>query len=121
MHTRRVNNRYGSAYPCSFERRYQINYGAKSKKGRLDGVTWVSDGPFISVGNVSELRSSGMMPMLTSLRYFLDTAVSKHCFVVPSREEGQVPGLQHVLLRCVRTDHRGHAVERGGHNDELSG
>lgn len=62
---------------------YQINCGAKSEKV-VDNVTWVPDGRFISVGNVSELRPPGMVPTLASLRYFPDTSASKYCFVIPA-------------------------------------
>jgi hypothetical protein len=52
-------------------------------------VTWVPDGPFVGVGNVSELRSPGMMPMLSSLRYFPDTAASKYCYAVPAKKKAR--------------------------------
>ncbi|XP_062199650.1 probable LRR receptor-like serine/threonine-protein kinase At1g67720 [Phragmites australis] len=64
---------------------YQINCGAKSGKVVGD-LTWVPDGPFINVGNVSELRSPGMMPMLSSLRYFPDTSARKYCYVIPAKK-----------------------------------
>ncbi|TVU09816.1 hypothetical protein EJB05_43312, partial [Eragrostis curvula] len=106
---------------------YQINCGAKSEKV-AGGVTWVSDAPFINVGNVSELRSPGMMPMLASLRYFPDTAASKYCYVVPAEMHarylvrttyyyGGFDGRQGAA--GVRPDHRGDAVEPGGHRGGL--
>ncbi|XP_062193163.1 probable LRR receptor-like serine/threonine-protein kinase At1g67720 [Phragmites australis] len=67
---------------------YQISCGAKSEKVVGD-VTWVPDGRFIDVGNVTELRSPDMMPMLSSLRYFPDMSARKYCYVIPAEKHAK--------------------------------
>ncbi|CAN6167205.1 unnamed protein product [Urochloa humidicola] len=63
---------------------YQINCGATSEQV-AGNVTWIPDGPFINSGKAAALDSrGGMMPMLSSLRYFPDASASKHCYVVPA-------------------------------------
>uniref|UniRef100_A0A0E0GN80 Malectin-like domain-containing protein n=1 Tax=Oryza nivara TaxID=4536 RepID=A0A0E0GN80_ORYNI len=65
---------------------YQISCGATSEKVVGD-VTWVPDGRFVSVGNVSDMRSPGVLPVLSSLRYFPDTSARKYCYVVPAERK----------------------------------
>jgi len=73
---------------------YQISCGATSAKV-AGNVTWVPDGAFINhVGKAAELTGSpGVMPMLSSLRYFPTADASssssaatttKYCYVVPA-------------------------------------
>lgn len=64
---------------------YQISCGATSDKV-AGNVTWVADGAFIHAGKVAELDSPGVMPMLSSLRYFPPDASSaaKYCYAVPA-------------------------------------
>ncbi|OEL34689.1 putative leucine-rich repeat receptor-like serine/threonine-protein kinase [Dichanthelium oligosanthes] len=67
---------------------YQISCGATSNK--VSGnVTWVPDGPFINTGKVAEIDTPGVMPMLSSLRYFPDASARKHCYVVPAERHAR--------------------------------
>ncbi|KAF0898687.1 hypothetical protein E2562_009305 [Oryza meyeriana var. granulata] len=67
---------------------YQINCGARSEKVVGD-VTWVPDGRFVTVGNASDLQSPGLLPVLSSLRYFPDTSARKYCYVVPAERKSK--------------------------------
>jgi Malectin-like domain len=61
---------------------YLINCGSTEEKTYND-VTWISDGDFIKVGNVSEIGLPNLMPMLSTLRYFPDESARKSCYTVP--------------------------------------
>ncbi|XP_006660701.1 probable LRR receptor-like serine/threonine-protein kinase At1g67720 [Oryza brachyantha] len=65
----------------------QISCGATSEKVVGD-VTWVPDaGRFVGVGNATDLKSPGVLPVLSSLRYFPDTSARKYCYVVPAERK----------------------------------
>ncbi|KAG8049995.1 hypothetical protein GUJ93_ZPchr0009g144 [Zizania palustris] len=66
---------------------YQISCGARSEEVVGD-VTWDPDGRFVSVGNATDLHSSpGVLPVLSSLRYFPDISARKYCYVVPTERK----------------------------------
>ncbi|RLN34703.1 putative leucine-rich repeat receptor-like serine/threonine-protein kinase [Panicum miliaceum] len=67
---------------------YQINCGATSEQV-AGNVTWVPDGPFVHGGEAAQLGSPGVMPMLSSLRYFPDASARKHCYVVPAERHAR--------------------------------
>ncbi|XP_008782339.3 probable LRR receptor-like serine/threonine-protein kinase At1g67720 [Phoenix dactylifera] len=69
-------------------RGYFINCGA-SKEETLSGIRWTSDTEFISVGNVSEIKVAGVVPILSQVRYFPDKSARKYCFVFPVNKEGK--------------------------------
>lgn len=67
---------------------HQINCGAGSEHA-AGNVTWVPDGRFVTVGNATDIKSPGTMPMLSSLRYFPDTSARKYCYVLPAEKKAK--------------------------------
>ncbi|KAL6656136.1 hypothetical protein ACP70R_006962 [Stipagrostis hirtigluma subsp. patula] len=67
---------------------YQLSCGARSDEV-VGGVTWVPDAAFIGVGNATELRSPGVVPTLSSLRYFPDASARKYCYVFPAQKRAR--------------------------------
>ncbi|KAK1256937.1 putative leucine-rich repeat receptor-like serine/threonine-protein kinase [Acorus gramineus] len=64
-------------------RGFSINCGS-SNQSTVGGVEWITDDGFTTAGNKSTLRTTpGLMPVLSTLRYFPDTFARKYCFVIP--------------------------------------
>ncbi|KAJ6839640.1 putative LRR receptor-like serine/threonine-protein kinase [Iris pallida] len=63
-------------------RAYLINCGGKDKV-TAGGVEWVPDDVFIGVGNSSKVDTPGILPQLSTLRYFPDGSARKYCYVIP--------------------------------------
>ena len=47
------------------------------------------DEGFVSVGNKSTVNQSGILPILSSLRYFPDTSARKYCYTFPVIKGGK--------------------------------
>ncbi|KAL0909601.1 hypothetical protein M5K25_020485 [Dendrobium thyrsiflorum] len=62
-------------------RGYYINCGAATEEN-IDGIPWIPDEGFVIGGNVSQIYTPGIMPLLSTLRYFPDTKARKSCFVI---------------------------------------
>ncbi|XP_020591308.1 receptor-like protein kinase At3g21340 isoform X2 [Phalaenopsis equestris] len=62
-------------------RGYYINCGAPTEEN-IEGIPWIPDEGFVNGGNVSQIDSPGIMPLLSTLRYFPDTKSRKNCFVI---------------------------------------
>uniref|UniRef100_A0A0D9XEH9 Malectin-like domain-containing protein n=1 Tax=Leersia perrieri TaxID=77586 RepID=A0A0D9XEH9_9ORYZ len=65
---------------------YQINCGA-TLETVVGDVTWVPDTRFVTAGNATDLQSPGVLPVLSSLRYFPDTTARKYCYVIPAERK----------------------------------
>ncbi|KAG0487083.1 hypothetical protein HPP92_009178 [Vanilla planifolia] len=62
-------------------RGYYINCGSP-KEEDIDGIKWIPDEGFINGGNVSKINTPGIIPLLSTLRYFPDKIARKNCFVI---------------------------------------
>ncbi|XP_020678696.1 putative leucine-rich repeat receptor-like serine/threonine-protein kinase At2g14440 [Dendrobium catenatum] len=62
-------------------RGYYINCGAATEEN-IDGIPWIPDEGFVIGGNVSQIYTPGIIPLLSTLRYFPDTKARKSCFVI---------------------------------------
>ncbi|KAH0453769.1 hypothetical protein IEQ34_018093 [Dendrobium chrysotoxum] len=60
---------------------YYINCGAATEEN-IDGIPWIPDEGFVIGGNVSQIYTPSIMPLLSTLRYFPDTKARKNCFVI---------------------------------------
>ncbi|KAG0485305.1 hypothetical protein HPP92_009384 [Vanilla planifolia] len=60
---------------------YYINCGSP-KEEDIDGIKWIPDEGFINGGNVSKINTPGIIPLLSTLRYFPDKIARKNCFVI---------------------------------------
>lgn len=47
----------------------------------IDGLKYISDEGFTSVGNKTTLKNPDLLPILSTLRYFPDPTARKHCYV----------------------------------------
>lgn len=60
-----------------------LNCGS-TEKTTLGGVEWNPDDGYISTGNSSKVDTPGIMPILSTVRYFPDTSARKYCYVLPT-------------------------------------
>lgn len=58
---------------------FLINCGS-TKAVEENGLKYVPDQSYISVGNITSIKEPGVLPILTTLRYFPDTAARKYCY-----------------------------------------
>ncbi|XP_050209381.1 putative leucine-rich repeat receptor-like serine/threonine-protein kinase At2g14440 [Mercurialis annua] len=52
-------------------------------------LKYIPDEGFITVGNKSTLKTPGLLPLLSSLRYFPDTKARKYCYEFPAIKGGK--------------------------------
>lgn len=52
-------------------------------------LKYIPDEGFISVGNKSALKTPGLLPVLSTLRYFPDTSARKYCYELPVIKGGK--------------------------------
>lgn len=57
-----------------------INCGALKDVEDENGLKYVSDQTYISVGNITSIEQPGVLPILTTLRYFPDASARKNCY-----------------------------------------
>ncbi|KAL7002813.1 hypothetical protein U1Q18_003971 [Sarracenia purpurea var. burkii] len=69
-------------------RGFLLDCGAANET-QLGSLKYIPDLGFISVGNVSTLNQSGLLPVLSTLRYFPDTAARKYCYTFPVIKGGK--------------------------------
>ncbi|KAL8097108.1 hypothetical protein AgCh_030274 [Apium graveolens] len=67
-------------------RGYLINCGSTTEVVEENGLRYVPDHDYISVGNIATINKPGVMPRLTSLRYFNDTFARKFCYILPVKQ-----------------------------------
>lgn len=60
-----------------------LNCGSTTEVVEENGLKYVPDHDYISVGNITTITKPGVTPRLTSLRYFNDTATRKFCYTLP--------------------------------------
>lgn len=60
-----------------------INCGSTTQVVEENGLKYVPDHEYISVGNITSIKQPGVSPRLTSLRYFADTVAKKFCYTLP--------------------------------------
>ncbi|KAK2991512.1 hypothetical protein RJ640_016547, partial [Escallonia rubra] len=53
------------------------------------GLKYSTDEGFISVGNITTLKQPGLLPILSTLRYFPDTSARKYCYEFPVIKGGK--------------------------------
>ncbi|XP_060672011.1 probable LRR receptor-like serine/threonine-protein kinase At1g67720 isoform X1 [Ziziphus jujuba] len=71
-------------------RGYLLDCGAGKKDGAIvDNLKYITDEGFISVGNITTLKTPNLVPILSTLRYFPDTSACKYCYVVPVVKGGK--------------------------------
>lgn len=46
-------------------------------------MQWIPDQGFTNAGNVSTIATPGLVPFLSTVRYFPDASARKYCFVIP--------------------------------------
>jgi len=61
---------------------YHINCGS-TETNTIGGIGWVPDDALIDLGNSSKIDIPGIMPILSSGRYFPDKSARKYCYVLP--------------------------------------
>ncbi|XP_047165001.1 probable LRR receptor-like serine/threonine-protein kinase At1g51810 [Vigna umbellata] len=61
---------------------YYLDCGG-SKEVTVDGLKYVPDGSYIKVGNTSPINKPGLLPTLSTLRYFPDASAGKYCYSLP--------------------------------------
>ncbi|PQM33599.1 putative LRR receptor-like serine/threonine-protein kinase [Prunus yedoensis var. nudiflora] len=74
------------AYSQSNPRGYLLNCGAGSSSGNdvtVGSLKYITDEGFISVGSTSTIKQDGLVPILTTLRYFPDKSARKYCYTIP--------------------------------------
>lgn len=49
----------------------------------MDNLKYITDEGFISVGNITTLKTPNLVPILSTLRYFPDTSARKYCYAIP--------------------------------------
>ncbi|CAL9106404.1 unnamed protein product, partial [Musa acuminata var. zebrina] len=64
-------------------RGFSINCGSKNVEN-IGGIEWITDDSFVKVGNATDLNIPGIVPVLSSLRYFPDKSARKYCYVIPA-------------------------------------
>lgn len=62
---------------------FLINCGSTTEVVEENGLKYVPDHDYISVGNITTINKPGVSPRLTSLRYFNDTVARKFCYTLP--------------------------------------
>lgn len=64
---------------------YILNCGAgkSSESTIVDGLRYRTDEDFILVGEITKLNTTGLVSILSTLRYFPDTSARKYCYVIP--------------------------------------
>ncbi|KAK1358863.1 Leucine-rich repeat receptor-like serine/threonine-protein kinase [Heracleum sosnowskyi] len=60
-----------------------LNCGSTTEVVEENGLKYVPDHDYVSVGNITTIQKPGLMPRLTSLRYFNDTVTRKFCYTLP--------------------------------------
>ena len=63
-----------------------INCGSTTEVVEENGLKYVPDHDYVSVGNITTIKEPGVSPRLTSLRYFSDTVVRKFCYTFPANK-----------------------------------
>ncbi|KAL6270397.1 hypothetical protein ACE6H2_027308 [Prunus campanulata] len=74
------------AYSQSNPRGYLLNCGAGSSSGNdvtVGSLKYITDEGFISVGSTSTIKQDGLVPILTTLRYFPNKSARKYCYTIP--------------------------------------
>ncbi|CAJ1939449.1 unnamed protein product [Sphenostylis stenocarpa] len=61
---------------------YYIDCGG-SKEVTVDNLKYVPDGSYIKVGNITPINKPGLLPILSTLRYFPDASARKYCYSLP--------------------------------------
>lgn len=69
-------------------RGYNIQCGS-TEKVTINGIEWIPDDGFISVGNTSKINKPGIAPVLSSVRYFPDKSAKKYCYNIPVTRGGK--------------------------------
>ncbi|XP_041015603.1 probable LRR receptor-like serine/threonine-protein kinase At1g67720 [Juglans microcarpa x Juglans regia] len=73
-------------------RGYLLNCGTAGSSGEVTSgsLKYITDEGFISVGNITTLKTpDGLLPVLSTLRYFPDTSARKYCYVIPVTKGGK--------------------------------
>ncbi|KAL1811980.1 hypothetical protein ACET3Z_022045 [Daucus carota] len=65
---------------------FLINCGSTTEVVEENGLKYVPDHDYVSVGNITTIKEPGVSPRLTSLRYFPDTVVRKFCYTFPANK-----------------------------------
>lgn len=69
---------------------YLLNCGANSSGDiTFGGLKYITDEGLISVGNKATLKTPGLLPVLSTLRYFPDATARKYCYVIPVVKGGK--------------------------------
>ncbi|RZR77871.1 hypothetical protein BHM03_00003079 [Ensete ventricosum] len=68
---------------CYCAEGFSINCGSKNAEN-IGGIEWITDDSFVKVGNATDLNIPGIVPVLSSLRYFPDKSARKYCYVIPA-------------------------------------
>ncbi|KAL9327423.1 hypothetical protein ACSQ67_008068 [Phaseolus vulgaris] len=61
---------------------YYLDCGG-SKEVTVDDLKYVSDGSYIKVGSTSPINKPGLLPILSTVRYFPDASARKYCYSLP--------------------------------------
>ncbi|KAJ0984537.1 hypothetical protein J5N97_002893 [Dioscorea zingiberensis] len=74
--------------PLHANRGLHINCGSQ-KEDIIGGIQWITEDGFIKVGRTHNLETQGIMPTLSSLRYFPEDSARKHCYMIPLFKGGK--------------------------------
>eukprot|EP00257_Ricinus_communis_P016259 XP_015574373.1 probable LRR receptor-like serine/threonine-protein kinase At1g67720 [Ricinus communis] len=77
-----------SAHSLPAPRGFPLNCGA-SHEITQGNLKYIPDEGFISVGNKSSINTPGLLPLLSTLRYFPDKKARKYCYEFPTVKGGK--------------------------------
>uniref|UniRef100_A0A2C9VJL1 Malectin-like domain-containing protein n=1 Tax=Manihot esculenta TaxID=3983 RepID=A0A2C9VJL1_MANES len=77
-----------SSHSLVAPRGFPLSCGA-SKEILKGSLKYIPDEGYISVGNKSTLKKPGVLPLLSSLRYFPDSSARKYCYEFPTTKGGK--------------------------------
>ncbi|XP_021683463.1 probable LRR receptor-like serine/threonine-protein kinase At5g59680 [Hevea brasiliensis] len=77
-----------SSHSLSAPRGFPLSCGSSEEifEGNLK---YIPDEGYISVGNKTSIKKPGLLPLLSTLRYFPDTSARKYCFEFPTIKGGK--------------------------------
>ncbi|KAF6165780.1 hypothetical protein GIB67_012677 [Kingdonia uniflora] len=67
---------------------FLLNCGA-SAESNIGNLKWITDEGFVVVGNKTTLGTPGLMPILSTLRFFPEVSARKYCYVIPVIKGGK--------------------------------
>ncbi|KAJ4955972.1 hypothetical protein NE237_012755 [Protea cynaroides] len=69
-------------------RGFLLNCGASGEIS-MGSLRWITDEGFVSGGNTTTINTPGVLPILSTLRFFPDKSARKNCYVIPVIKGGK--------------------------------